>query len=350
MPKLRKVVSTVWYNKENYHALRNVFPEADFVYVNFYDKEKLAQEAKDADVAILLGDVDDCLLGQNTLKWVACDHAGLNGSARDEVFAKDFIVTGAAGRSAPVLAEHAVYFMLQHCYHTKELLAAQAAGHWGVDGSNTWKGLYGRKAGIVGMGNNGRMLAERLHAFGMDIYAFDKFPVRGMDYIRHRFAGSDGDSIDTLLAECDFIILTLALTDETYHMFDAEAFRLLEALRSGEIGGAGLDVLEEEPLPQDHPLWTMPQVYITPHTTPQVPDRAKRSIEIIRENKRRFEAGEPMLNVLKESDRFGSSDQKSGFSKLTNSGLSKEQIEKLPLDKYLGERGWSDPSEWNYVD
>ncbi len=341
MPKIRKVVSTVWYNKENYHALRNVFPEADFVYVNFYDKEKLAQEARDADVAILLGDVDDCLLGQNTLKWVACDHAGLNGSARDEVFAKDFIVTGAAGRSAPVLAEHAVYFMLQHCYHTKELLAAQAAGHWGVDGSNTWKGLYGRKAGIVGMGNNGRMLAERLHAFGMDIYAFDKFPVRGMDYIRHRFAGSDGDSIDTLLAECDFIILTLALTDETYHMFDAEAFRkmkkdafliniarggivdtnaLLEALRSGEIGGAGLDVLEEEPLPQGHPLWTMQQVYITPHTTPQVPDRAKRSIEIIRENKRRFEAGEPMLNVLKESDR------------------------------YLGERGWSDPSEWNYVD
>ena len=150
MPKIRKVVSTVWYNKENYHALRNVFPEADFVYVNFYDKEKLAQEAKDADVAILLGDVDDCLLGQNTLKWVACDHAGLNGSARDEVFAKDFIVTGAAGRSAPVLAEHAVYFMLQHCYHTKELLAAQAAGHWGVDGSNTWKGLYGRKAGGCG--------------------------------------------------------------------------------------------------------------------------------------------------------------------------------------------------------
>lgn len=371
MPKIRKVVSTVWYNKENYHELRNVFPEADFVYVNFYDKEKLAQEAKDADVAILLGDVDDCLLGQNTLQWVACDHAGLNGSARDEVFAKDFIVTGAAGRSAPVLAEHAVYFMLQHCYHTKELLAAQAAGHWGVDGSNTWKGLYGRKAGIIGMGNNGRMLAERLHAFGMEIYAFDKFPVRGMDYIRHRFAGKDGDTIDPILTGCDFVILTLALTDETYHLFDAEAFRkmkkdaflvniarggivdtnaLLEALRSGEIGGAGLDVLEEEPLPQDHPLWTMPQVYITPHTTPQVPDRAKRSIEIIRENKRRFEAGEPMLNVLKASDRFGSSDQKSGFSKLTNSGLSKEQIEKLPLDKYLGKRGWSDPSEWNYVD
>ena len=92
MPKIRKVVSTVWYNKENYHALRNVFPEADFVYVNFYDKEKLAQEARDADVAILLGDVDDCLLGQNTLKWVACDHAGLNGSARDEVFAKDLDV------------------------------------------------------------------------------------------------------------------------------------------------------------------------------------------------------------------------------------------------------------------
>ena len=88
---------------------------------------------KDADVVIILGDVYNCLLGENTLKWVACDHAGLNASARDEVFAKGFAVTGAAGRSAPVLAEHCIYFMMQYCYHTKELLAAQEQGKWGVN-------------------------------------------------------------------------------------------------------------------------------------------------------------------------------------------------------------------------
>ena len=69
---------------------------------------------------------------------------------------------------------------------------------------------------------------------------------------------------------------------------------LVWALEEHEIGGAGLDVVEQEPLPADHPLWYYPNVYITPHCTPQVPHRAGRSIEIIRENARRFEADEPM--------------------------------------------------------
>ena len=371
MNEIKKVVSTLWYDKENYHRLRNVFPSAEFVYVDFYDTEKLAEEAKDADVALVLGDVPDCLLGDNTLKWIACDHAGLNGSARPEVFAKNIFVTGAAGRSAPVLAEHCIYFMMQYCYHTKELLAAQEKGQWGVEGSNTWKGLYGRKVGIIGMGNNGRMLAERLHAFGMDIYAYDKFPIKGFDYIPHKYAGINGDTLDPILSECDFIVLTLALTDETYHMFDANAFAkmksdaflvnmarggivdtqaLTNALQTGQIGGAGLDVIEEEPFPSDHPLWTMPTVYITPHMTPQVPNRAGRSIEIIRENTRRFLAGEPMLNLLKETDAFQASDTPSGWARLTQSNMTKEEIAKIPLEKFLGKRGWSDPSEWNYLD
>lgn len=371
MNEIRKVVSTLWYDKDNYHTLRNVFPNAEFIYVDFYDKEKLEKEAKDADVALVLGDVPDCLLGENSLKWIACEHAGLNGSARPEVFAKNIFVTGAAGRSAPVLAEHCIYFMLQSCYHTKELLAAQEKGQWGVDGSNNWRGLYGRKVAILGMGNNGRMLADRLQAFGMEIYAYDKYPIKDYDYIPHKYCGLNGDTLDPILAECDFIVLTLALTDETYHMFDTEAFRkmksnavlinmarggivdtaaLTQALEDGAIGGAGLDVIEEEPFPSDHPLWRMPNVYITPHMTPQVPNRAGRSIEIIRENARRFVAGEPMLNLLKPTDTFQSGNGNSGWARLTQSNLSKEDIAKIPLEKFLGKRGWTDPSEWNYLD
>ena len=284
MPEINKVVVTVWYNKEDMRSLRQVFPQAEFRYVDFYDKETLAREVRDADVAILLGDVDPCLLGENTLKWIHCDHAGLNGSARPEVFARGIPVTGAAGRSAPVLAEHCIYFMLQHCYHTKELLAAQEKGQWGVEGSNQWRGLYGRTAGIIGMGNNGRMLAERLHALGMKLMGFDKFPIKGVDYLDTKLSAADGDTIDPILAEADFLILTLALTDETFHMINAEAFAkmkpgaflvnmarggvvctedMVAALESGRLGGAGLDVFEEQPLSPDHPLWQMPTVYIT---------------------------------------------------------------------------------------
>ena len=67
MNTIKKVVSTVWYNKENYHELRNIFPDSEFVYVNFYDKEKLAEEVRDADVAIILGDVDNCLASGSLL-------------------------------------------------------------------------------------------------------------------------------------------------------------------------------------------------------------------------------------------------------------------------------------------
>lgn len=367
MPQIKKVVATVWYNKEDMYTLRRIFPDSEFVYVDFYDKEKLAEEAKDADAAILLGDVDDCLLGENTLKWIHCDHAGLNGSARPEVFAKGIPVTGAAGRSAPVLAEHCIYFMLQHCYHTKELLAAQDACRWGVEGSGKWRGLYGRTVGIIGMGNNGKMTADRLHAFGMNIISYDKYEVSGYDYISQKLTADKGDRLEPLLEQSDFIILTIALTDETYHMIDYQAMKkmkqdaflvnlsrggvvctedLLRALKEGLIGGAGLDVFEEEPLPADHPLWKEPNVYITPHCTPQVPHRTGRSLEIIRENARRFRAGERMLNLLRPEDAVTQGEGKSGWAKLMNAKISKEQIEKMDLEKYLGKRGWTDPKEW----
>ena len=367
MPKIKKVVATVWYNKKNMYDLRRVFPDAEFCYVDFFDKEKLEKEVKDADVAILMGDVDPCLLGENTLKWIHCDHAGLNGSARPEVFARGIPVTGAAGRSAPVLAEHCIYFMMQGCYHTKELLRAQENCTWGVDGMNTWRGLYGRTVGIVGMGNNGRMLADRLHAFGMNIVAYDKFPIKEYDYISQKYCADAGDTIQPLLEQSDFVVLTLALTDETYHMINKDTLAqmkdgaflvnmarggivctedLIEALKSGKLSGAGLDVFEEQPLSPESPLWKMEQVYITPHSTPQVPDRAARSVEIIRENARRFEAGEPLLNRMRPEDAMNGEKSKGGWARMMNSNVPKEKIDLQSLEKYLGKRGWNDPSEW----
>lgn len=367
MPKIKKVVTTVWYNKRNMAALRRVFPEAAFVWVPFYDKEALEREARDADAAILLGDVDNCLLGENTLQWIFCDHAGLNGSARPEVFARGIPVTGAGGRSAPVLAEHCIYFMLQSCYHTRELLKAQENRQWGVEGMQQWRGLYGRTVGIIGLGNNGKQLADRLRPFGMRILSYNLDPVPGYDYIEKQYTIRNGDTVDELLKESDFIVLTIALNDATYHMLNRKTFKkvkkgaflvnmarggvvctedMIEALNDGTLSGAGLDVFEEQPLSADSPLWTMPNVYITPHSTPQVPDRAAASIEIIRENARRFEAGEPLLNLMRPSDAMDGKKAEGGWARLMNANMTKEQLKQIDFDKYLGERGWRDPSEW----
>jgi hypothetical protein len=87
-------------------------------------------------------------------------------------------------------------------------------------------------------------------------------------------------------------------------------------------------------------------VYITPHCTPQVPDRQAATIAIIRENARRFEAGEPLMNLMRPSDAVTGQKAEGGWARMMNSGLSKEQIAAMPLEKYLGARGWTDPSEW----
>jgi phosphoglycerate dehydrogenase-like enzyme len=188
-----------------------------------------------------------------------------------------------------------------------------------------------------------------------------------MDYIEKKLVGKNGDTIDPLLEESDFIILTVALTDDTFHMISKDTLKkvkpgaflvnmargglvctedLIVALESGTLSGAGLDVFEEQPLSPDSVLWHMPNVYITPHSTPQVPDRQAATIEIIRENARRFEAGEPLLNLMKPSDAVSGQKAEGGWARMMNSGLSKEQIAKMPLEKFLGKRGWSDPSEW----
>ena len=123
----------------------------------------------------------------------------------------------------------------------------------------------------------------------------------------------------------DFVVLATPLSDATHHLIGARELALMkstavlvnmarggvvdetaliETMRAGGIAGAGLDVFAQEPLPADSPLWDLPNVAITPHTTPQVPDRTGRSLEMIVENVQRFRAGEPLLNLLTPADIY----------------------------------------------
>ena len=224
MREICKVLSALFFPPERIEEVRGIFPGSDFVHVDYRDTEAVMRELPGADVALLPADVDARFLGENDLKWVHCDHAGLNQSASQEILNRGWILTGASGRSAPVLAEHCVYFMLQSCYHTRELLRAQEACRWGVEGQETWRGLYGRTAGIIGMGNNGKMLAERLLAFGMDLITYDRNDTGVPKGVRKQLVSSRGDTIDPLLEQADFIILCVGLNDSTYHMLDEAAF------------------------------------------------------------------------------------------------------------------------------
>jgi len=290
------------------------------------DRVAFTDALDNAEIAILGSDLDERVLAAPRLKWVHVNIAGMDGSARPELFERGIIVTGAAGRSAPALAEHAMMFMLALNADLRGFEAAQRAHRWGgIEGMRQLRALYGQTLGIIGVGATGRELALRAKAFGMAVLGYrrrDDAPPPGFDRI---YAADRGESIAPILEQSDFIVLAVNLSDATHHLIDADALArmkpnailvnlsrggvvdeaaLAEALYARRIRGAGLDVFDIEPLPADNPLWDAPNTMISPHFSASVHDRLQRTLAIIEENFRRYRAGEAMLNAMTPEDVF----------------------------------------------
>lgn len=322
MPDIEVVLLTVRWDERYVAQLREHLGGAEVIRTQ--DAGEVQQALARADVAILSGDLDDRFADAPHLGWVHCDHAGLNKSARPWVFERGLRVTSSSGRSAPALAEHAMFFMLLFAYQYPKFQEAQRAHQWGFPGQDSLRGLISKTVGIVGLGNTGCELAVRAKAFGMRVLGYRRqaADVPGVDRL---YAAERGDSLDELLRESDFVVLATPLSDATRNLIGARELALMkptavlvnmarggvvneaaliETMRQGKLAGAGLDVFEREPLPADSPLWDLPNVAITPHTTPQVPDRTGRSLEMITENVRRYRAGERLLNLLTPADMY----------------------------------------------
>lgn len=319
------VVTTLKYEGAHWEHLANALTGAKVLRFNGPDDPALEEVLPVADIAILEKDPNEQLLAGPRLRWIHVDHAGLNKAARPEAFRPGLIVTGSAGRSAPVLAEHALFFALALVYHFPSFLDAQRTHRWGIEGQDQLRGLYGRTMGILGLGNTGKALATRAQAFGMRVLGFDRRNTEMPTGVERLFSIEQGDSLDTLLDEADFVVLALGLSNSTHKLIGARELDLIgptgyliniargpivdedalvNALYTRRIAGAGLDTFVTEPLPTDSPLWDAPNTLITPHVTPAVPDRTARSLEIICENIRRFRCGEPMLNQLTPEDIY----------------------------------------------
>lgn len=326
MPEIGTVLALVSYAPDEIEQLRRAFAPAELVHLHPGDDGGIAEVLRRAEVAILPWELDDRFLAAPHLRWVHCDHAGLNRSARPEVFEKGLVVTGSAGRSAEALAQHAFYLALALAFDARALFEAQAAHRWGgIPGYGDRLALWGRTLGIVGLGHTGRAMADLGHAFGMRVIAVRRRAGERTPTVERLLATDAGDSLDPLLDESDVVMLAAPLTDETYHLLSTAQFErmkddallvnmargglvdhdaLAAALQAGHLGGAGLDVTDPEPLPADSPLWDLPNVVITPHMTPKLPDRTQRSIDVIVENAGRYRRGEPLRNALVARDVF----------------------------------------------
>lgn len=247
------------------------------------------------------------------LRWVHTPSAGVEHLLTPALVERDISLTNSAGVHAIPIAEFVIAFLLSHAKGLPALWAAQTRSHWTRDPEPLE--LLGATLLIVGMGGIGEALAERAAAFGMRVWGSRRLP-RPSPHAE-RVVGPDGWR--PLLPEADYVVVAAPLTPATHGMIDAAALAamkptaylvnvargplvderaLIEALRAGRIAGAALDTFDQEPLPEGHPLWQMPNVFVTPHATAYSPRMHERQIALFLENLQRFRSGQPLLNLV----------------------------------------------------
>lgn len=308
----------------NWDRLAEAVGPDRLIAVSSRDAEAVEDALKEAEIAILAGDLDQRYLAAPKLRWVHCDHAGLTRSARPEVFERGLIVTGSAGRSGPALAEHVLMFSLMLSCRYPDVYEAQKRHEWlRTPEMSGLRALYGRTIGIIGMGHTGRELATRAKAFEMRVLGYRRRDLPNPPGVDRMFSADRGETIDPILDGADILALVVNLSDATHHLIDDRAIRrmkpgaiivnlsrggiidqaaLISALKEKRLAGAGLDVTDPEPPAADDPIWDTPNLLITPHFTAAMPDRAERSLDVVIENLRRYRAGQPLLNRVTEED------------------------------------------------
>jgi phosphoglycerate dehydrogenase-like enzyme len=283
----------------------------------FPDPKDAADDIVDADAAY--GTVPPELLARaKKLRWICAARAGLGGAwFYDALVKSDIIVTNMRGSYNEHLAGHAVAFLLAFARRFDHYLPQKQwrRGPEMID-------LPEKTVLIVGVGGAGGEASKLCAALGMRVLGIDPRVTErppGMAEL------ATPDRLEECLGEADFVILTTPETPDTVGMFNKRLFArmkrgayfiniargrcvvtgdLVEALRSGHLAGAGLDVADPEPLPDDHPLWSMSNVLITPHVAIYgTPYREKWEAMLI-ENCRRFAAGQPLLNPVDKEKWF----------------------------------------------
>ena len=246
------------------------------------------------------------------LRWVQLQGAGADDPRYRQLVERGVVLTSGAGTNAIPVAQHVLLMLLQHVKPFAAWQEGQRRREWLRLPSDE---LTEKTIGIIGLGGIGGEVARLARALRMRVLGLRRTqtPLPDVDELL------PPEKLNELCARADFIVLATPLTPETHGLIGPEQFALmkptaylinvargqvvqeaalLDALRSGRIAGAALDVFEVEPLPADHPLWDAPNVVITPHSSTTTPLRAVRGDRLFLDNLRRYRAGEPLVNVI----------------------------------------------------
>jgi phosphoglycerate dehydrogenase-like enzyme len=231
---------------------------------------------------------------------------------------RGIVLTNMQRTSGVPIADHAIAMTLALTRGLPQFIRQQQSGHWADQESElpVMREISGRTMLLVGLGGIGTEVGRRAHGLGMQVIAIRNSSREGPDFVAR--VGLPEELL-AFAAQADVVVNSVPLTPETTGLFNAEFFAampngsyfisvgrgqstvtdaLVDALRSGHLAGAGLDVTDPEPLPEGHALWAMPNVIITPHVAAVSEAQNQRYWILAAENLRRYVAGEPLLNVV----------------------------------------------------
>ncbi len=297
------------------HHIARISAVADANIV-FADDQSIAEQIPHAEILCghIKSPVDwEEVVRAGRLRWIQSTAAGLDHCLVPEVIDSPIVVSSASGVFADQVAEHALALLLGLLRGLPTFFRAGLEHRFERRPTDD---LHGKVVAIVGFGGNGRRIAKVLEPFRCRLMATDCFadwrPMDGVDVY-------PSDQIVTAISSADVVIATLPLTAETHHWIDArciaamkpgayfinvgrgatvDELALIHALQSGHVAGAGLDVVEREPLSPESPLWDMPQVIITPHVGAQSARRLDDVTELFCRNLQRWNSGLPLWNLV----------------------------------------------------
>jgi phosphoglycerate dehydrogenase-like enzyme len=294
--KKRKIVITQNIDAHYCEQIQRIVPDWELIVGK--DKGVWQEHIHDAEIIAgwKKGMEEYCLKDGSKLKWLQSWSAGVNSLPLEELALRNTVLTGASGVHAYPISETIFALMLGLTRKIHTYVKNQQSKTW----HHAYMGLemHEKTVGIIGVGAIGKETAKIAKAFRMKVLGV-RHSGKPEEFVDEMYTANQ---LDIVLPQCDYVIVTLPLTNETYHLFGDQQFKqmkssaffinigrgeivveedLIASLQAGKVAGAGLDVFAIEPLSVDSPLWEMENVIITPHTSGSTVNYDQRVLENI---------------------------------------------------------------------
>lgn len=301
-------------SKKHQERLMKEFPEENFIFCN--DMKEAKNSLSEAEILVTYGEdvTAEDVRDAKHLKWMMVLSAGIEKLPFKEIIQQDILITNARGIHKIPMAEYTIAMLLQVVRKAKTIYERQAEKQW--DRSIKMDEISQKTMLIAGTGAIGQEVARLAKAFRMKTIGVS----RSGRKVEHFDENHGTKQLHNVLPQADFVVSVLPSTRETKYLFNEDSFRsmpnhaiflnmgrgdvvqtevLLEAVRNGEISHAVLDVFEEEPLPEDHPMWIEENITITPHLSGISPRYVSRALTIFERNLASYRSkGKNVINKM----------------------------------------------------